>query len=80
MSSNVQNILATAQKTLDDVNKKFPTASPAPGNPPAKHEYSSTPYSLVGAVKKATGNSGDMSKELAAKKAMVDKGKQALNQ
>jgi hypothetical protein len=66
MSSNVQNILATAQKTLDDANKKFPSAAPAPQNPPAKHEYTQAPYSLAS--------------ELREKKRMVDKGREALNQ
>lgn len=64
MSSNVQNILADAQKTLDTANSKFPSAAPAPQNPPAKHEYSAAPYSLA--------------KELTEKKKMVDKAKQAL--
>jgi hypothetical protein len=62
--SSVQSVLQQAQKTLDDANKKFPSASPTPQNPPAVHEYSAAPYGLA--------------KELIEKKRMVDKGNQAL--
>jgi hypothetical protein len=80
---SVEDILSGAKDTLskaDALSTSVKGEIPSPPAPVTKHEYSAAPYSLVNRAKKATGNEAGpgMSKELSAKKSMLDKAKKAL--
>jgi hypothetical protein len=78
---SVEDILAGAKAELNKANTLSSSVkSEVPAAPPAKNEYSATPYSLAAKAKKATGNDSGpgIEKELSAKKEMMDKAKKAL--
>lgn len=72
----VEDILASAKKTLSDANTKFPSVSPTPS-----HEFSDAPYSMANTLKKVgsaiKGHTGDQGEstgnELKAKTDMIKK-------
>jgi len=69
MASNISNILAGARKTIEKA-KGFTVngekAAPSSRRPAPAREDSHAPYSLVGAIKKATGNVPPTGEDVAA--------------
>lgn len=85
MASNISNILAGARKTLEKAKgftASVEKAAPSSSRPAPAHEYSHAPYSLVGAIKKATGNEPpageDIAAGLKARREMQEKAVKAL--